>query len=323
MSRKSDHLISVSTNMALYSLYLAISLSVFYLLPLLSRGEHGNMLIAASLFVYAPTVNLTWALLHEGIHGNVHPSSKVNKVLCRILSGIAYGTTYRAVMTGHLYHHKHNLTLRGYYVKDPTFKDKLRLHFIQYLQLLLDPYLLAFAANVIIFLPREWLRRVFSRNKIALHILKDENIPEVRFDSAFIILLFASSAILFQERWWVVGIVSLIRCVVVCFFDGIYHFQQVRGDNLFGFNLRLPIISGALLHFNLHGIHHQNPGLPWSGLKAEWRKQGGHYDGQFFSFALRQLRPFVAAPEQTVEQNDQAVMDTLDRQLQAGPATNA
>jgi fatty acid desaturase len=46
----------------------------------------------------------------------------------------------------------------------------------------------------------------------------------------------------------------------------------------------------GLLHFNLHGVHHRHPQLPWFALRAQFERDGAQPDINIATCLLRQLR---------------------------------
>src|SRR6185369_7808881 len=48
-----------------------------------------------------------WALLHEAIHGQLHPDQVVNRRLGRIMACL-FGSSFRLLRFGHLMHHRFN-----------------------------------------------------------------------------------------------------------------------------------------------------------------------------------------------------------------------
>jgi fatty acid desaturase len=48
-------------------------------------------------------------------------------------------------------------------------------------------------------------------------------------------------------------------------------------------------VAKLLLNFNLHGIHHINPAIPWIHLPRAFELQSGKFEGGYFVAALRQL----------------------------------
>jgi fatty acid desaturase len=67
------------------------------------------------------------------------------------------------------------------------------------------------------------------------------------------------------------------------------------GDVFYARNLRLPAAAAQLLlNFNLHGVHHVNPAIPWIDLPRAFDSQAGKYQDDYFTAALRQLRGPIA-----------------------------
>jgi fatty acid desaturase len=81
------------------------------------------------------------------------------------------------------------------------------------------------------------------------------------------------------------------RAFCISFFDYLYHYGTPVGDVRQAHNLSLPPALGLLmLNFNLHGVHHRDPRLPWWALPDTFRRQGGRYDDRYVTAAFRQLR---------------------------------
>ncbi len=57
------------------------------------------------------------------------------------------------------------------------------------------------------------------------------------------------------------------------------------------------MISRLILNFNLHGVHHIHPYLPWTRLPESLSRQGAGFDSDYFTAALRQLGGPVSLPE--------------------------
>ena len=275
-------------NIALGTVNVAINLFVLFVVPLtLVPRDNRWWLLAVALV--ALTTNALWALLHEAIHSNFHSSPAVNRFAGRLLSITCYGAPFRVVATGHLMHHRLNIPT-GYY--DPARTSRLRANAHYYLNLFCDPYALAFAGNVLIFLPKTWLRSLFRNHRGAQSLLSNGALGEVRLDAALFILMLIASIICYGNYWWVIALIYLTRGILISFLDAIYHFHAQFGDNLQGYRLRLPSpLRLLLLNFNLHGVHHRNPRLPWQMLPAVFDQSGDHYDDGYWRAALRQLLP--------------------------------
>ncbi|WKU43319.1 fatty acid desaturase [Streptomyces sp. VNUA116] len=86
------------------------------------------------------------------------------------------------------------------------------------------------------------------------------------------------------------------RALVVSLQDNAYHYATPLDAPLQAMNLRLPRpLEAFALGFNLHGVHHRHPGLPWSALRARFAREGGRYDLGWTPAVARQLRGPVRA----------------------------
>lgn len=274
-------------NAALGAAHVGVNLFVLFVVPLFLLPLSRWWLLSVALI--ALTTNALWALLHEAIHSNFHPSPAVNRLAGRVLSIVCYGAPFRAVAMGHLAHHRLNVPT-GYYDPERTTRRRANAHY--YWSLFTDPYLLAFASNILLFLPRRSLLSLFAGNKAAQALLSAGVLTEVRVDATLFLLMLAGSLVSYGRYWWVVAVVYVTRCVLISFLDAIYHFHAEFGDNLQGYHLRLPApLTLLLLNFNLHGVHHRNPGLPWQTLPGAFYDAGGRYDAGYLPAALRQLLP--------------------------------
>jgi len=74
-------------------------------------------------------------------------------------------------------------------------------------------------------------------------------------------------------------------------------------DIFYASNLWLPgPCAKLLLNFNLHGIHHQNPAVPWNRLPLVFYEGAEIYHGNYFAAAARQLNGPVALQDLPVVQ---------------------
>jgi fatty acid desaturase len=106
-----------------------------------------------------------------------------------------------------------------------------------------------------------------------------------------IYLLLAASAVCYGPYWWIVPAILAARAACISFLDYVYHYGTRTDELMHASNLRLPApIALLLLNFNLHGVHHRLPYLPWHALPAAFRDDGDRYDGGYLAAAARQLR---------------------------------
>jgi fatty acid desaturase len=87
----------------------------------------------------------------------------------------------------------------------------------------------------------------------------------------------------------------LTRGFLISFLDNVYHYETTVGDIFYAKNLRLaPLLSKLLLHFNLHGVHHVNPAVPWIHLPKAFHAGTRQFQGGYFAASARQLRGPIA-----------------------------
>jgi fatty acid desaturase len=71
----------------------------------------------------------------------------------------------------------------------------------------------------------------------------------------------------------------------------VYHYGSPLGGVLQGYDLGVSAaLSRVILHFNYHGVHHRNPGLPWNALPAVFRSEQRVFDASLARAAARQFR---------------------------------
>jgi len=279
-------------NLALAALHVALSGYLFLALPLLLLPRSRWWL--ATLALAALAVNPLWALTHEAIHGVLHPSPRVNALVGRVLAVTGYGASFKAATTAHLLHHKHNEPT-GYY--DPRATPRWRAQLAHYAALLVDPYAAALATSALALLPARLLRAWFSQSRTAQALCSPRNLGEVRLDGALVLALTAASGLCYGRDAWAVAVIYAARCAAVSLLDSVYHHGAAPGDNLQGYHLRLPPLAQALLlNFNLHGVHHRHPRLPWVALPAAFAAQGGRHDAPFVRAVLAQFAPARPLP---------------------------
>jgi fatty acid desaturase len=120
--------------------------------------------------------------------------------------------------------------------------------------------------------------------------LRRESLREIRFDGVLTLLVLALAFFCYGEMWWLLALALLGRGFLISFFDNIYHYETPVSDVFFAKNLHLPApLATLLLNFNLHGIHHVNPAIPWIHLPRAFNIQAGRFQGSYFAAALRQL----------------------------------
>jgi fatty acid desaturase len=293
--------IPVGTNLTLGFFYIAISCYQFIYLPL--RLLPVSMNWAWTLIPLVFLTNPFWSLIHEAIHDLFHPSRRVNVFFGRFLA-ILFGAPFRILRMSHLLHHKLNrLPLEGTEFYDRTKSSKARATPAYYFQISLGLYLLELISAVVFFLPRCLLvlleKRLLRADSISGLLLRNwlgaESLREIRFDGWLTLLWLTLSFVCYGEQWPVLAALLVGRGFLISFLDNIYHYATPVGDIFYAKNLKLPqYLAKPMLNFNLHGVHHVNPAIPWSDLPAAFDAGADRYQDGFFAAAWRQLHGPIA-----------------------------
>ncbi len=280
----------------LFLLHTLLFTAVFFIAPVLAIPYHSAFL--AFLPLLALFTNQHWALLHECIHGGFPPNRRINNIVGRLL-GIFFGASFTLLRIAHLLHHQVNRTdveqleiVRG----KPTASRIVGYYFGLFFGLFLSEVIFTF----IMLLPRPVLERIghrflnkkdFSSIAFATILKRPGIIVDIRIDALAILACLLVSFHLYAGYRWALLAFFAIRTVLVSFLDYVYHYGSPLGNPLQGYNLSLPPLASAfLLHFNLHGVHHRNPGVPWHKLPALFTETAAVYEGNYAAYLLRQLR---------------------------------
>jgi hypothetical protein len=199
----------------------------------------------------------------------------------------------------HLLHHKLNRTpMEGTEFYERGKNSLCSAAAGYYFQILGGLYLVEFLSPVLFLLPRPWLRKFAARGIKADTMsailmqswTRDESIREIRLDGLFIMAWFGAALYCYGGLWPLLVVVVAARGLLISFLDNVYHYRTPVGDIFYAQNLWLPRMAAALLlNFNLHGIHHRHPAVPWRGLALLFRQHEEIYHGNYFSAAARQL----------------------------------
>jgi fatty acid desaturase len=300
-------LIPQASNLTLAGLYIVLNLCQFFILPLflLPRSMHWALLLVPLALANNPF----WALIHEAIHGQFNASRAVNSAFGRILS-VSFGSSFRVLRWTHLSHHKFNRTVteQGTEVYDPQETPRLLAALKYYFQIFGGLYLLEVLTPLAFLLPRALLQQFRpsldsdsgQREWLMRNILTDEAIQEIRIDSVTVLLLFALIVLCYREHWRLLAGASIARAFLISFLDNVYHYATPLNFKGSGYNLWLPrTVSKALLYFNLHGVHHRHPNLPWIKLPQSYAQHDERFDCNYFRAAWWQLWGPLPLPQVT------------------------
>jgi fatty acid desaturase len=288
--------IPTTLNLSLAAAHLLVNLYQLFILPLFLLPASSWWLL--TLVPLAALNNPFWSLIHEAIHDMFHPSRRVSRVAGRVL-GVIFGAPFLVLRLSHLLHHKLNRTpVEATEPYDAAKISRTRAAIGYFFQVLGGLYLLEFISPWLFFLSRRTLhqmeRKRFSGNDLPGHLMRglmrDEAISEMRADGALILVLFMLSAISYGAYWPCLVATLLARAFLISFLDNVYHYGTPINDIFYARNLFLsPPLSAGLLYFNLHGIHHKNPSIPWIGLPDAFRSHAAAFEGRYFRAAIDQL----------------------------------
>jgi fatty acid desaturase len=287
--------IPAGINIGLAIVYLALDVGQYFVLPawLPTHFRWAWVLLPIALLN-----NSYWSLLHEAIHDLFYPNTRVNMIFGRALS-VMFGSPFRVLRLSHLLHHKLNRTAKEgteFYERGKTSMPIAAGGY--FFQILGGLYLVEILSPLVFILPRERLRRAVARfvgAETVTHILmqswtRDEAIDEIRTDGLLIAAVFGTAFYLYGVYWPLLAGVLAARAVLISFLDNVYHYRTPVNDIFYAKNLWLPSwLSKLLLNFNLHGIHHRHPAIPWRVLPTLFREQGQIYHGNYFAAAVDQL----------------------------------
>lgn len=294
----------VAVNFALAAAHVGMNLYQLFLLPIFLLPLHPAW--ALTLAPVALLSNPFWSLIHEAIHDLLHPLARINGFVGRLLA-VFFGAPFRVLRLSHLLHHKLNRSpIEGTELYDPDKSSRLRAGPGYYFYIFGGLYLFEAVSLLPFLLPRRLLRRIetkyFNRGGLSQSLVKslmnDESIQEIRQDGVAILFLFGLSAFCYGKYWGWLALSLTARAFLISFLDNVYHYRTPVNDTLYADNLRLPeSLAKIFLYFNLHGVHHRSPAIPWIGLPEVFRREAKPFQGGFLAAALRQLGGPVAVPD--------------------------
>jgi fatty acid desaturase len=293
--------IPTGVNLLLAFWYTVINLYQFIVLPLwLLPGAWGW---GWTLVPLALLSNPFWSLIHEAIHDLFHPNRRVNVAFGRFF-GILFGSPFRILRLSHLLHHKLNrLPIEGTEYYDRNQRSKASAAPGYYFQISFGLYLVEVISPMLFFLPRRWIRgfkdKLLRPESVSAILLQNwlgqEALREIRCDGVLTIAWLALSFICYGENWPLLMAALLARGFLISFLDNVYHYETPVSDVFYAKNLRLARPAAKLLlNFNLHGIHHVNPAIPWIHLPKAFDAEAGRFQGDYFTASLHQLRGPIA-----------------------------
>ncbi len=284
-------------NAALALAFLGLGLLQLVILPLAllpADPAWGWLLLLLVLLT-----NTAWALIHEAIHGVLLPHKAANRAAGRVLS-VLFGAAFDLLRWGHLLHHALSRTRRErseVYVAGVDKRLSFTLNY--YFRLTGGLYWYEVLGGLIFLLPRpviRWAaRRLGSEHNVvealSEKLLEPATLRAVRLDGWLVIALYSTAFILYAEHAWMLLAALLARAFLISVVDNAFHYGTPLEDIRYARNLALPAWASALLlHFNLHGAHHQRPGLAWWQLAAHHAQSQAGFQGNWTAALLAQFR---------------------------------
>jgi fatty acid desaturase len=294
---KRARLIPAATNLCLAAFLVAVNVLQCFVMPLalLPRSRWWALVLIA----FVPTNHTLLALAHEAVHGVFHPSGRVNRAAGRLLA-ITFGASFDVYRIVHLLHHKHNRTpLERVEVYGWRGRHGWAARVAYYYDLLGGNYVSQWVGLAVLpFVPARLIRPRIARLDTSTYTAQaltamsaPKTLRAIRQDTLCLAAWFGIAFALYGRNWPILAAALGVRASLTSLFNYLYHYGAPLDDVLQGYNLRLPApLSLVLLHFNLHGIHHRNPSLPWTALPEAFRLADVDLDGPFAVAALRQLR---------------------------------
>lgn len=287
--------IPVRLNAALVAACVALNVWQLWVLPVwfLPRSPWWALTLIPGVLL----TNGYWALLHEGIHRNLHPHRAVNDALAR-LAFVLFGAPYAVIATAHLLHHRHSRTSREYVeLYDPDKVAPGAARFDYYFNLLGGLYLMEVASLFVMLLPRRLARAAADRldqpgrltGDVLRYVVSSSRFPGARRDAWAILIAWGAAFALYGAQAWILALALYGRAVLISVGDYIYHYDTPTGDPKHGLNAAAPRwLHAMLLNFNCHGVHHQHPAMPWPML-ARYVPACGGYGPSWFLLMARQF----------------------------------
>jgi len=300
-----DAVSHATINVAIAAVIVGANIVLWLVLPgwLLPESVHWAWLLVP---IVLSTTTL-WALIHEGVHGGLHPNPRINEFIARGLS-VLFGAPFHVVRFGHLSHHSLNgRAAERPEVYDPRSSPWWSSSIVYYPRLFLGLYAAEVASGPLSLLPRSILRPIIrtafyegqsdARNMAdrAERQLLDARLWQIRLDAVLILALLTTSVILYGAHWPLLVPALLGRAFLVSFMDNAAHYGGELDDPGQGYDMSLPApLAVLVLNSNLHGTHHRHPNTPWPALPETFARDGIGFAGSYLLMPWRQLRGPIA-----------------------------
>lgn len=243
--------------------------------------------------------NPWWSLIHDVVHASLLPGKTANRRLGRV-NGVLFGASFDLLRWGHLLHHALSRTPRERSeVFEPGRDNRLVVAADYYFRLLGGLYLYEVLGSLLFLLPRSLIRRLAERlgterNLLATlvdRMLVPETLAAARLDAILVLLVHGLAFAAYGVQAWMLALAIIGRGLLISLMDNVWHYGTPLNDSRYAHNLRLPGWgSRLLLNFNLHGVHHLRPNLPWWQLPRQHQDGSADYQGELLPTLMAQFR---------------------------------
>jgi fatty acid desaturase len=293
-------------NSMLLSVFLGLQLIQLVLIPavLISSEPISGWLLLILLLLS----NSWWAFIHEALHGHLFPNKSIGRAVGRV-NAVLYGASFDLLRFGHLLHHAYSRTQReraeAYRADEQSWITAAPGY---YFRLLGGLYVFEILGTFAFLLPRSVIRRLATRianddnvvGELTHRLLARDMLHAVRTDAIAILVIYGASFYWYGQHWWMLALALWGRSLLISLMDNAFHYGTPLDQPRYAPNLAAPAWCGTLLlNFNLHGLHHQRPAVPWYELAILHRQGQGEYQGLLLPAILAQLRGPI--PEQELK----------------------
>lgn len=299
--RVARYAIPLKQNARLTAITATLTLFQLFAMPLmLKHSPQWAWLMVPML----PLHLVMWGLIHEAIHGHLHPVAAQNIRVARALS-VLFGSAFHVLRFGHLMHHRFNRDWESEWF-DPARTCWWQKAPAYYTTLFGGLYIMeVFVSLLMLFLPESVLRRILvwvchsghtkvcreGRHPAEAYFFKRQRLREVREDAAIMIGLHALAFLAYGDFWPYLAAMLGGRALIISLMDNVHHYATPQNNSIPAWELHLsPAISKFLLHVNYHHTHHSHAHIPWDKLPQAHRASDRRYDGNFWQAIARQLR---------------------------------
>ncbi len=281
----------------------AVAAIQFVAVPIALMPESGleaDLLAWVIAVLLSLTTPFNRALLHEAIHGRLVQRRGWNVWLGRGLA-VCSGISFDAIRLGHMMHHRfprHALD-RVDVIEPGTNRITATVKF--YFGLVGWLYVREILSAMMMLLPRRAITWAASRllpddeaMSLTLHgALRrglDRRLARMRLDSILVIAVYGFAFYLYGA-WWPVLLGSMaLRGLIVSLQDNVAHYDTPAIIGAPAHNSRASRLAALfMLNTNLHGVHHDQPDVPWNRLPGAFVRTGGNYSGGYFALLVKQF----------------------------------